>query len=96
MSYTAADLMALYIFCDLVDYLQTVRQLVVQSRLGFGLFDKDKDGQERDCFAGCIVGENVVEYEFGKDELVSRVDLYHKTSPTNSENARSPRKPLYP
>lgn len=56
-----------------------------QCGLGIGLFLKNECGQKRDDFLGLVLGQDVLKYQLGEDQLVGGVYLEEHVSNTKAE-----------
>jgi len=68
-------LLSLDVIRDPVDHVESSDQLGRDDGLGVGFLDEDKDRQESDDLFRCVIRKDVLEDQFGEDELVSGVNL---------------------
>lgn len=62
-------LLPLNLICDPVNDFKTLLKFRCDMRLGLGFFDEYKDREESHCFLGRVVGQDVFEDQFGKDQF---------------------------
>jgi len=69
------ELLPKIVIRDPVDHVESSDQLGRDDGLGVGFLDEDKDRQESDDLFRCVIRKDVLEDQFGEDELVSGVNL---------------------